>query len=63
MLARSIKRVVSLVPRFYFGGGHGHGHHEVNKDKITLRNEASGTVILKKDTSWIQLKLADKSSD
>lgn len=43
MLTRSFKKLISMTPRFYFGGGHAHGH-EFNRDKITLRNEASGII-------------------
>ena len=41
MLSRAIKRMTTLAPRFYFGSG-GHGHHEFNREKITLRDEGTG---------------------
>ena len=58
MLARSVQRLLKSAPRFYFGGAH--GHHEVNRDKITLRNEASGLNLIIKVTLWTQLKSQDK---
>jgi hypothetical protein len=48
MLAKSIQRLLTSAPRFYFGGAH--GHHEFNRDKITLRNEASGLNLIIKAT-------------
>ena len=56
MLTRAIRRITALVPKFYFSGAGAHGHHEFNRDKITLRDEGTGIQIITQGTIWIQPK-------